>query len=457
MRFDIYHFAVTALIFAVSCGEQRQKENPKKTERNITTKMIMVKPSDDYFVSDPDCQEGRKPAANRIDGGRIYLFYQENSNNYLTKQSVSFSGFSLESSPALHASHISSILTGSEYVRYCTGTYAAGECLDGNRYVDWNMSKGGAQLRFCDSFSDYDRNSYEGIAVTSVYYIENALSKYEKALGRRIAGLELEVLPLYQSVYVNEEDENGEKVAKVYSLVRNLAYFPGRNKIAVFPESERQQKFFSKNGHLWENSFSMAHEAAHHIETIIAPPGGFKNRNTLIWNPLVHEYYAFPGSNADEYSVRFYSAVSEAFADIMGFYAVSENEGMVTSLFDFGYDRNPKNPYMRPNYEAKKEKRLDERLYHNFFSPAREIPALNKVSPHGMGAVIAHGMYEIFSQMIPAESPSPEAMNEREKALINLTAIWIEKLHYAASELQNAKADRSSYLVILAKAIAYSL
>src|SRR5262249_55571374 len=130
-----------------------------------------------------------------------------------------------------------------------------------------NPGASGGTLRICADGRTYDRLSYEGVALTSLFYLQRARDTYQRLA---VAGgapapqpIALRVLPAFKDTYDNYNDANGDNQLVTY-ITHNLAYFPVGQMIAVFPETATVSA--KESGFFWESEFVLSHEYGHHLD-----------------------------------------------------------------------------------------------------------------------------------------------------------------------------------------------
>ena len=77
-------------------------------------------------------------------------------------------------------------------------------------------------------------------------------------------GLSLLVMPFFRTVYTDKEGDLQRRL-----MYRNIIYYPASKSLAVLPDSDN---FYGRG--LWESSFIIAHEFAHHVQFAASPKWG---------------------------------------------------------------------------------------------------------------------------------------------------------------------------------------
>ena len=127
-------------------------------------------------------------------------------------------------------------------------------------------------LPLCRENASYPRNSYEGVAVTSLFHLERAYEYFTKISDAEINlnSVNLFILPRVERNIMNEYDP-GVLVEKV--LENNLSYIDDyyqRPSFMVHPtkiEDDPNADLTKLN--LWESSWALSHEFGHHVLTSI--------------------------------------------------------------------------------------------------------------------------------------------------------------------------------------------
>ena len=388
--------SIFSALFTTACGD-RNELTKKQSQRVIEIKSSINPPAKHYFLSRESCPDDKTNQT--LESAIIYSAKERETGLFHSNQPVEFGDLNLVATPHLTSDYIASVTYKSSYYRFCPNPYSSKQCFDDSGYIDWVNYNEGHPLVVCDTQSRFERESYEGIAMTSLYYLEKALVQYGRSIDLSIPPVLLEILPTYSSVYDIPDKITGEMVPTATYMTHNLAYFPGKNKIAVFPESEKYQPIYAQKGHLWESAFALAHEAAHHIEHLLTAHS--MRQPALLWNPFLHQYKTAPFTplQGQQASADTLTSLSEAFADLLAFYAIDEDSESITSLYGLGDNRNVKDRYFHFS-DGQYEKRLDHQTLNKLFNIKEYDFQVSKkefrIGPHEVGSIIAHILYEVI-------------------------------------------------------------
>ena len=434
-------FAV--LIGTSGCGPQESKST--EDQQPIVLQVSSLNPPKTYTLADPDCQIDTTPVQlqdtvlSRWTGLSL-------TSDRITLNKVS-SGVSLTSSP------IASTNYGLELTRICDPTYSkVGKACRNEAgtpvgVFSQTRNKGG-YLRVCQSQSTFNRDTYEAAALSGIHYINGAHQSYLEFAGpeAKIERIDLSTLPIFRTIYKDSPTQEGPRNLGVY-FVNNLAYMPDSKMIVIFPESSKSGK--SNTGALWESPFVLAHEYGHHVELQIS--GDFFQRYQTEWNPLEHTFagslmdpaskYALSDkTQSEQNALRLQTAVSEGFADLLAFYAVTGDSSSIVGLPCFGYNRDPSNS----QYRNGSAKILDLAALSAFFTAEKnDILAANSLaaqeSPcdqppnaeaHTIGGLLAHGIQRIFNDMDQAMNLSGGASLTRLQSALRyrVTMAWLKEM-----------------------------
>ncbi len=388
---------IAALWGLAACGSFDSDDTEPRVLPPLASQAL---PADHYTFADPTCQQKKPTFA--LESGVVYGRAQgaEGYGTELTVSPTDFSRLPLASNPYLKTPNIAITVVGGLYERNCEDPYGESRlCTEGGRYIDWEVTNPPSPLNICQLSSQFGRETYEGIAVTSAYYLEQVLARFGEAYGKRLPSVTLEIMPLYTSTFMNEFTAQRAPMRLQTYFTHNLAYFPRRNKIAVFPETKDDQPWYDRAGHLWESPFGLAHEAGHHLEQQIAEHLADDLRT--IWRPELHAHQSLvqglmANNTAERLAVR--NALSEGFADLVGFYAVDAREELVNNLVGIGQNRNPGSGI----FEVQRRqipKILNSVAARTLFNqPCPEEECAIKTNSHDAGAILAHLLHRIFTE-----------------------------------------------------------
>jgi hypothetical protein len=323
--------------------------------------------------------------------------------------------------------------------RLCTGSLGPSQpCLDKNfQEPPWDSITPGKDLRICKADSQFGRQTYEGVALTSAFYIQKARDRYLGITKSTEAPspIALSVLPQLADYYVTQ-NLAGQNVHIKRYLTHNLAYFPDAETIVVFPESKKRAE--TAQGFFWESGFVLAHEYGHHID--FERHGAAYRTAGLSYHPLQHVLRespispdeSAPGIPEETASARSVtadsvegpilrnelssssshnlvyesrrsllgSALAEAFADLLAYYTEGASSESIIGLPDIGVSRNVASRYFG---DGQPKILTDERLK-IFFRETKETDPLANVSRfndvHTVGATLAYAADRMFTRLL---------------------------------------------------------
>ncbi|MGE0174276.1 MAG: hypothetical protein AB7T49_15875 [Oligoflexales bacterium] len=411
MRRSPLYYAILASYVIAGCG-------PKEgNEKRVTFPQFTDDPPWTHYSSiNPGC--GLPDALETIDRVQIHQIQRTAGGFQLAETVPTLPETDLWQGNPLRSQLVSRVTVGGVFKRQCTSPTP--NCQTKSGVPAWKMTEPPRNLFLCEEPISLERDSYESVGASSLFNLSKVLANAERLSGTAPPSLKLEIIPHYISSFLRK-DEHGAKIWKNGYITHNLAYFPDLKKIAVFPESANGQEFFNEYGHLWESDFPIAHEVGHHIEQTILEKTGGPVSGALTWEPQSHVYVLADGlastftgtvSTADVLT-----AVSESFADIMGFLLIDENESSVNAVFGLE-SRNPVLPTLRLG-DSDVEKVLDETNYRHYTEDLGPFRMTN----HDMGAIIAYGINDVISKA--AESLAKQTKTRGEWKYF-LATKWLE-------------------------------
>lgn len=436
----------TLSLVGSGCGPGRSLKTGEDPPRALPPIVTASLPADHYYIFDAECQE-QTPAL-PLENGIVFHSTQFG----LSEPRTDFTSVGLESSPGLRGPTATQIIVGARYDRQCPSSLRGMSCDGPDGYIDWRVVAPGRSVKLCQPRSAYARESLEGIGVTTLYYLERAAQRY-RAVVPSLPALRLEVVPEYSSLYVNEQDASHNPQAVRTFITRNMAYFPDRDRIVVWPEAAADQPESLKWGHLWESAFVVGHEVGHHLEHQIVLSLGIQQ--PLTWNGSTHSGSAtqLPADSLIEHRRRIIGAISEAFADLASFYANDEDEESIRGTACIGFSRNPKDAlFGAPQGETPLPKSLDVAAVTELLGPQRgsECVRPNFSDFHATGAVLAHTISRIADLLaMAAHSPADRAAGLK----LRFTTAWLRAAFQAEATHVPKMGDAGDAFQFLAHAI----
>jgi len=343
----------------------------------------------------------------------------------------SVTGSGLYSAQSLQSSLIEKTVYGGVYARTCPRP--AGNdpyCVtDGpeKKTIGWIATENPKDLPIC-STTGLGRFTYESVALTSAYVLQNAYSVINSAAtSLKIPRITLNILPVFSTTRVNRDGVNGRNFDEIEYLTDNLFYFPGIETISVQPQSEAAYE--QKLQPFWESAFALTHEFGHHIEHQILKR--VSTSQSLRWDPFEHRYtFSFEnnahGLDQTQTLSRVWTAISEAFADKTALYLQKGNTLSLVGLPYINIDRDPLIAHFRDNQTQK----IISKSHADAILSGREANT-TKVrvdQPHTFGAIIAFSVNTFLSTIVGWKDginlAHAEELNHSE--LMRLNSAWFE-------------------------------
>lgn len=394
--------------------------NSRKNNRNVRPPVITDQAPVTYTLYDKDCVQQQSPVAITKTG----IWGWEGLSVINTTAELS----NTISSGSLRSDIVSETTFNRLYLRVCNGPSEFNCVKEDGSPKGWDLPKEKNQLRVCEDDFTYPRETFEAGALTSIHYLNLAADSYKEAMNRSLRKVRLEIFPLFETHFFGRTDKNGKKVNVKEYLVDNLAYYPGHDLIVVFPQSQKAaENGFDK---FWESSFVLAHELGHHVEQ--AHIGADLRALGIYWDPTLHQFRGIQESGSKErerrrYLAKYWTAISEAFADLNAFYAEKEDINSLVNVDCLGANRNILNDMFADQQTAK---RLDDSVVVSLFIrgsyQVNYCDSVNLSEPHTVGAIIAHNMHNIIKILEPETLDVP--YSETIKARYRLSIAWIEAL-----------------------------
>jgi len=339
-------FAWCALFLITWCGAQ--KKTPENEEDRSLTQFPLVTDSEiyqDYSFGDLGCQSVNENTTLQS-AALTELSYVPKEFAAISEQQRPISA--ITSQEGLKNSIVKRTTYGEFWDRICKWNLSSHgqDCIAPNgASIGWQLKSKEPPLRVCTDRPQFPRRTYERTAIHSLTAIERAYQYFLKRSNETIDPIQLQVFPVYRSVFTEAKDKKGNIVNKAIFLASNLLYFPKSSAsqfdvIAVVPEKKLEVR--PERPALWESEFPAAHEFEHNKQKMQVRQ--FKKLNSsLRWDPDSHSYLSEKESALFSRRSSFI-AFSEAFADLTAFYALEENTNSVETLPCFGFNRSPAQP-----------------------------------------------------------------------------------------------------------------
>ncbi len=417
-------FALVALAFT-ACGES----SPAKKYGTPPVKEVesALKPAE-YVLEDPACQDARTPTTLTRTTIRAW------QGDQVVEKEVDLSLTSSTDS-SLVTPVISLTSWKDVYTRQCDlDRGEAHRCDDKEGYEKgWALQGTGGDLKICQDGHNYGRLSYEGVALTSSYYLSKAYDRYA-ALSKADLPQQVQLSVLPHFIDFNDHYiQDGERSKLKTYIVHNLAYFPVGQMIAVFPESAERSDAYT--GYFWESEFVLGHEYGHHID--FTRHGKVLANAGLEWNPVMHGFADTvrlrQGLSADSDRSLVQGALSEAFADLLAFYSEGATGASLVGLPDIGRNRS----IAAATFGNGDDKILTEDRLSILFGlvdageTAQGEPKYTDI--HVVGAIFSHTADQIFQTLTKTRfaSGSQEDVDQRYKMVLT----WMDSLVEGTAKL----------------------
>ena len=392
-----------ATLWLAGCDLDRK---PEQANSPVAPPVALTRdiPSTQYHLADEACQKDEAtPVTGPLVSADIFTiaYNAERLQSYVIMTPENTEILGIRSDALLHSSAVGKLLYGARYERICREIPPHGQallqsCLDGNKQVPWRIKDAGYPLRICHDPADYPRESYEAVALTSLYHVEKAFHAITIAFGRQLPPITVEILPHYVSFYPGASGDPAKWSATYFS--HNLAYFPGRNLLVVFPEADKGNALFDKNGHLWESPFAIGHEIGHHLEHEILTLSASSFVDNDEHSPLaglMRDRLGLLAEGGVSGLPHLVDALLEGFADLVGYYVTNHDENGIKGLVGFGINRNPQDPWFHYDNQPT-AKQLDTALLSRVTDMSLDIS--QRISDnYKVGSVMAYAMQSLIS------------------------------------------------------------
>lgn len=388
-----------------------------------------------YRLADPDCQATRPSTPLALHNTVVPAW----DGDGLALKPATMQG--IVSDDSLRSEAVSLTRYADKFQRICDFRKPEGRECDGangkeQSWVGPDPQSPQGKLRVCKDGVAFDRDTYEGVGLTSTHYIERAYGRYQAIAGKTLPQIKLYVLPSFVDYYDNFVDQRDGRTKRLeLTVTHNLAYFPGSPLVVVFPE---KKEAVNPAGFLWESSFVLAHEFGHHID--FTAHGQLQEQIGLTWSPTRHGFidltsFASTGSAASE-RAQVAGAYAEAFADLLAFYAEGASSQALVGLKCFGKNRD----VARETFAGGLDKILTDDRLGLLLGRGDEPRDADCTKPrfsdiHTGGAILAHTLDRAFKMLTAADATlSPDSEAEI-AARYRLTLAFKDRLAEASTNL----------------------
>lgn len=462
----------------VHCGGSSSKSNDNIVSVPPSIE-FSLRPPEEYYVEDPDCSTS-KDAATTIAKANVFSFGLRSSEVSLTE---------VKSKDSLESPVVEETQYGLEFIRSCDfATFPGRQCLSESGVPQpWeNSFARGGLLKVCKDGFSYNRQSFEGVGLTAIYYLGRAFERFIEMSDEKdfeIEKIRLLILPVFKTVFDNYEDPTtATKGKRIEYVTHNAGYFPkteGANPIpiiAVFPETACLTS--KVNGYLWESSFVLAHEFSHHIEKSYFAKFFNLEKNESI-NDLTQHIFAPHWNRLNENSFetdpvlyKISETISEGFADLIGYYSDYATGESILAIDGFGFNRMVGYGAFKNTVPKVLSKDVVDLFMNsssnNFVSSNNSFTHLNEIDAecdlpsedpnfqdsHTIGAILAHTLdstFKIISAWEENQKDNEPSFNKSDiKSRLLLAVAWIKKVREKRAAFFSAdKSDGKQYFQIM--------
>lgn len=399
---------VLVSVVAIGCGaDGNNKKKPKPAP--VGTAKDLKDFRNDYFLEDKDCivQSESIPLSEM----KVRQWAGSGTEELVVK-TTGVTGSPVLSGPVVADTYVSHL----KHEYWIEGS--------GGRVYDRDKSEFNppVPLKVCNPKGDYQRNSYEGVALTGLYFIEKAYNYFYKITGGDALPKvnffvlpEIRVFTTYESGPLSGEQEE-------MSFENNLTYidnYYSRPSIMVHPNTQSPVDDLSGNN-LWETEWGMAHEFGHHVLTTLSGYSKGDFSASIVDSVFIDSHSDVNLLLATEAPTMSglrrvgakdaWGAFNEAFADLYGFYSAGKKPKLMEGLKCFGASRD----VLSEDFTNGELKRITDYNYDTFYSTSRVqgqgCSGANFQSIHSVGAVIAHGLHKLHEVSGSTQDPGEKLM-----------------------------------------------
>ncbi len=343
-------FIIGATLFVTGCGDS------KSDERGFEDEVFSPLTPPSFSFQNPSCVSTDENFSTL----KSALFFLKTSEGFRAEnrpvkkyQLKKISGRFGKSTQTLASPSVEKTLFQTKYDQFCSLPREADDingrdCLDssGQRVKTFEYDlRSSSGIVPCVSALSYSRESAMSAAVNSLVYIEQASQRLDASINVKLRKIKtLEIFPLYRRLFPKKEIQASNPIGdnadwEAFYSTHNLAYWPNRDVISVYPENsviyERHRNNFN---FLWESPFPATHEFFHHYEN------SFFGHSTLCgkdfsWNGRQHSWVSNQEPGTQLFQQHLCTAFSESIADLMTYYSLDKQGHSLQSLFAVGMDR----------------------------------------------------------------------------------------------------------------------
>jgi hypothetical protein len=381
------------LVLAASCGENSEKE----PELEIGSYKDFKNYFTNYHLDDQNCL-GTSDASDLSD-----LLVRNWNGLNVEENLVPVDG--IQGTPKLSGSIVKRTFVSHSSVATCLSTSSGFSCPD-NRVENSKP----VYLSLCKNSANYTRNSFEGIAATSLFHLETAYSYYSSIPVNKPAlpQVNLFVLPKVERNIVDGNDP--DVLLERRTLESNLTYVDDYYEHPTFmihpTKIDEDPRENLNKANLWESGWALSHEFGHHVLTSLTGLTTV-SLDSLTYNEFSVKndpnfYNILSDVEIGQYSSRrsvtpgtLWGALNEGFADLYGFYSMGQKRGMTNGLSCFEKSRDVSSAIFSDGSYKRINKYVLEVFYSGTEYSSGSCQTPNYQSIHILGSIFAHGLYRI--------------------------------------------------------------
>jgi hypothetical protein len=255
----------------------------------------------------------------------------------------------------------------------------------------------------CPGHDYANEDTYES-ATSSAVYAFHQIAEELKRIDLNIKPVHLKVAPLFE--LKQEYFEAGRRTLRTSKLVNNAFYFPAKNEIVFLPQGRKEDGLIPFSAvPLWKIPFVGAHEYGHHLFNSLTPHFQTDQQHRSLELPhlcfdntegLSKNQRDIDGASRKVTRKDIADSFNEGFADLFARVVIDKNYSLTgIGCLEFSRDVD------HARFASGVAKRLDSNALAVFFANKR-IKTFNCYreqdyqDPHIIGAIIAHGMYQLY-------------------------------------------------------------
>ncbi len=371
-----------------ACGSSSTSNRP--TPFVPLPRVSLTPPADHYFIADPDCLNSHKA----VPLTRTTIRSWQGASIVGRNQDIS----GLQTNRSLTGDAIMGTYYDRRYHRECgdsTFSMTSLHCRDytGRELSYARRAEEHNHLRICKDNYEYPKNSYESTGLTAAASIERTYKRIRSvAPDVQLNKIELEVLPIFKSVWPTVATADGDKMIESY-FTNNMAYIASDDlqMITIFPESSTAAE---DQGRYWESAFAVAHEFGHHFQAALAKPRAVATQSfrSFAWDPINHRVLIKDTTKTTPEQTRavlseLWTSMYEASADLFAYYSEYTDSSSLIGLHNIGTNRN----IAFASFADNTPKVLSSATIHHLVDAIEGCePPVVLCSAHNIGAIIAH-------------------------------------------------------------------